>query len=568
MSFKSKILSNAGYLIFLVFSLSIFLQCILFHLIQYGALSFPPVKASSLLVKASLALFIASFSLITKRKYWLVVISAIFSIWCMAELIYYRSNNIYIEKYSILMIGNMNGVWDSILIFNKAVDWLFLLPTIIVGVFVSLFEDKKRYFSSFAIIIFVALLLNCLGCKNIHRKLECSHIECTHRNVLNPFHKEGEKSFLGFNTEDYLRNVSVIHSFIFQVKELILLPFSKETYTLTEEERMLADKFVKNYNNLAVISSRPIIILIIESFENWTITPESTPHLYKFINENNNILYANKMTHQVRHGVSADGQMIINTGLLPITDGATCFRFPNNEFPAISKLYNEPCLIAALSLAYWNQKFMSDSYGVKKNYVVESWYDEDMLAKVSEIGSLHDFVMALTMTMHAPFNACKEKEFPYTEGIPNEIYRYLNSVKYTDKCLGKLLNELTNNQETRNYNIVITSDHNVLSQESRAAFNIYNIKNNLGFGEINGYIPFIIYSPQIENKIIIEEPVFQMDIYPTLLSLTGCGDYYWKGFGINLLENGSWKNRPIEPDEAQVLSDKMIRSNYFNGIKF
>ena len=191
-----------------------------------------------------------------------------------------------------------------------------------------------------------------------------------------------------------------------------------------------------------------------------------------------------------------------------------------------------------------------------------------MLAKVSEIGSLHDFVMALTMTMHAPFNACKEKEFPYTEGIPDEIYRYLNSVKYTDKCLGKLLNELTNNQETRNYNIVITSDHNVLSQESRAAFNIYNIKNNLGFGEINGYIPFIIYSPQIENKIIIEEPVFQMDIYPTLLSLTGCGDYYWKGFGINLLENGSWKNRPIEPDEAQVLSDKMIRSNYFNGIKF
>ena len=69
--------------------------------------------------------------------------------------------------------------------------------------------------------------------------------------------------------------------------------------------------------------------------------------------------------------------------------------------------------------------------------------------------------------------------FPYTEGIPDEIYRYLNSVKYTDKCLGKLLNELTNNQETRNYNIVITSDHNVLSQESRTAFNIYNKKNNL-----------------------------------------------------------------------------------------
>ena len=91
-------------------------------------------------------------------------------------------------------------------------------------------------------------------------------------------------------------------------------------------------------------------------------------------------------------------------------------------------------------------------------------------------------------------------------------------------------------------------------------------KNNLGFGEINGYIPFIIYSPQIGNKIIIEEPVFQMDIYPTLLSLTGCEDYYWKGFGVNLLENGSWNIRTIQPNEAQELSDKMIRANYFKNI--
>lgn len=54
-----------------------------------------------------------------------------------------------------------------------------------------------------------------------------------------------------------------------------------------------------------------------------------------------------------------------------------------------------------------------------------------------------------------------------------------------------------------------------------------------------------------------------MDIYPTILHLIGCDDYYWRGFGVNLLDSAAHHNRPISPDEASVLSDKMIRADYF-----
>jgi hypothetical protein len=45
----------------------------------------------------------------------------------------------------------------------------------------------------------------------------------------------------------------------------------------------------------------------------------------------------------------------------------------------------------------------------------------------------------------------------------------------------------------------------------------------------------------------------------------GCENYYWKGFGVNLLKEGSWNNRPIQAHDAQILSDKIIRANYFNN---
>lgn len=47
-----------------------------------------------------------------------------------------------------------------------------------------------------------------------------------------------------------------------------------------------------------------------------------------------------------------------------------------------------------------------------------------------------------------------------------------------------------------------------------------------------------------------------MDIYPTLLHLLGCDKYYWKGVGVNLLEQDTWVNRPISPNEDRFCQIK------------
>jgi hypothetical protein len=54
-----------------------------------------------------------------------------------------------------------------------------------------------------------------------------------------------------------------------------------------------------------------------------------------------------------------------------------------------------------------------------------------------------------------------------------------------------------------------------------------------------------------------------MDIYPTVLALLQATDYDWKGFGVNLCDSTARRNRPLNPRQAAVLSDRMIRNDYF-----
>ena len=75
-------------------------------------------------------------------------------------------------------------------------------------------------------------------------------------------------------------------------------------------------------------------------------------------------------------------------------------------------------------------------------------------------------------------------------------------------------------------------------------------------------LPLIIYSPQIQGNPHYNDDAYQMDVYPTYMSLLGVDDYRWNGLGKNLLDNNS--KRLIQEKEAFVLSDKLIRNNYFS----
>ena len=114
-----------------------------------------------------------------------------------------------------------------------------------------------------------------------------------------------------------------------------------------------------------------------------------------------------------------------------------------------------------------------------------------------------------------------------------------------------------------NTTLVITGDHTIFRSNLLAEIQPIAQKYNLPIPQGESFCPLIISSSTIKKHTEIDTLCYQMDIYPTILHCLGINDYYWKGFGVNLLDSTSLQNRKISEEEAFRLSNLIIRSNYF-----
>ena len=554
-----------------IFAFTLFLQCCYFnyqafHSILISSLWNDPVSFFTFYTpKISISLFIASFVFLFKRKSWIIYVSFLVSIWCIAELVYFRANGIFLDAYSFTMVGNMDGFWDSIFVFVYIRDFIIFIPTLITLFVYYLFNNKQNNISLYVCTILVSCTLHIMTANGI--KLVAVRKQFPHKKIYyNPFNKDSILAFWGFTNNDYIKQTSLIHGLVNETKNLILLPFENNNYVMSYLDIQDANKFINqksiynHHNNL--------IIILVESFENWAITEYTMPNVYNFIKQNDNILYHRRIKKQTKAATSADGQMIINTGLLPIKSGATCYKHPYNIYPALSKLYNSSVGLIPGNLGTWNQKRMSDAYGFNENILNPNSDDSIMVSQLNDVKHQYDYILAITMASHSPFKFCAHRsQLELANEMPSNISYYLKSINFTDMHLGSFLNSIQSDSILQNSTIVITGDHTIFPSEIRKEFSDYCKANNLDYKVEEEYCPLIIYSPNIKEKTIVDEEAYQMDIYPTIIHVIGAEDYYWKGFGVNLLDSVARQNRPISPEDAFELSDKLIRANYFKEIE-
>ncbi len=133
-----------------------------------------------------------------------------------------------------------------------------------------------------------------------------------------------------------------------------------------------------------------------------------------------------------------------------------------------------------------------------------------------------------------------------------------------DEGLQVLLSQIDEDSLLSKATIAITGDHTIFPDDMRAEYAHLCHKNNYNYRIGEAFVPLIVYSPQIQQEIQITDTCYQMDIYPTVIHLIGCEEYFWQGVGVNILDSTIRNNRPISEQEAYRLSDLIIRSNYFN----
>jgi phosphoglycerol transferase MdoB-like AlkP superfamily enzyme len=562
---KLREFKGANIVLFVVFATTIYLQCCFFHesLVLPGGKVLTPYM---LVFKASIAISIASLIFLFKHKSWTIVVSILINMWGISNMMYQRANGILIDAYSITMVGNMDGFWGSVPFYMRGSDFYIFYTSLIVIISYILFRNKNRNLSNGLIGIVLGICVHIFGYE-MRVRSHNAYKPFLEEKFYNPYSLE-KMHFACWDLYDnahYTRETSIIHHFIYQTHFFFSKIVFPETYTLTDVEANQARQFIKP-NNKNVIPERPLYIIVVESLENWVINPYSMPNLYQFI-QKENILFAPNLKCQTRGGTSADGQMIINTGLLPTKEGAVCFRFPRNTFPSLSKLYETSFNVIPGGQTVWNQSLMNTAYGIKDNFD-GSLNDKDLIEQFIEKYNKYDYGMMLTMSTHSPFNAYAHlSSLSIPAGAPTSFSNYLKSFNYTDQCLATLFSAIESNEKLKNSTVVITADHTVFNKELRDSFNDFCKQNNLSLSITSeGYCPLIIYSPNIEGNKVVNETAYQMDIFPTILNVIGCEDYYWNGFGINLLEKDT-NNRKIEDYPALELSDKLHQANYFKSIE-
>ena len=126
------------------------------------------------------------------------------------------------------------------------------------------------------------------------------------------------------------------------------------------------------------------MVILAESFEGWMLErnvegKEVTPYLNRWLKDSCT-LYAPRVQTQVRGGRSIDAQLLVNTGLLPIANGAYSIRFPNHRYPSLAKALKQACgekgrMVGMTSdkRIVWNQQGVAMAFGLDRLYDEKSF---------------------------------------------------------------------------------------------------------------------------------------------------------------------------------------------------
>ena len=576
--------NRTAWAVFILFALVLFLKTMIFHWTCFHS-----VLISSLWKnpteffrfwggKITPVLFLGSFVFLTKRYGWTIILHVLTDIWLIANLFYYKANTLFLSVETMKMADNMSGFWDSLLTY---MGWdIFIMPIlslVYVGVLwlLHLYHSSKRKYPHFAVTMIssIALAVLCnyfIGM--IYRKYDT--------NAKIYFFPFGDiyrvakvELWEDFGCNRYIMNQSIISYFPACFVYSILSP-AGEIIQLTDLQKEEIDKFIhKAEVDTPIIPKTNLIFILFESLESWPIDSVCgyayMPCLQQ-LTQHEYVLYADKLCSQTRHGNSADGQMIGITGLLPISNGATCRLYGKNSFPNYAHFYTHSS-IANPAPGMWQQSVVTFSYQFEELIEPtkgEHWGDSGLVEKVLEYVQTQDSsfcTLSITVDSHVPFTYGTTHPKHVVEGMPNIMSAYLNCLAYTDSCIGELLNAIQDSPLADNTTIVISGDHTIFRSQN-TEMDRFAKENGIPMQTGHTFTPLIIYSPEIEGNIQVTDTCYQMDIFPTILHLIGAEDYYWHGFGVNLLDSAARNNRPCTEQEAYRLSDLIIRSDYFRNM--
>ena len=560
----------------------------------YGIMKLVPI-----LFTLSWIFFVLGTSLFYKKK----IGKTIYIIFFILSFAIYTVNNIYYSMtgtffdFSMVLLAGEGSEYflDAIKDCNI---WVYILMVPIIGSFIlglKFYPSRKKtnlksvikVFFAFLILHFIIPFL--LGTPN--EELTWS----TWRNPRNIYmsFNDNNKSMMVSGVYEYTaRNFYVTFIKAKKTTNEEDLTFLEEEYN--KEETKETNKYTEKYkdNNL--------IIVQLEGIDNWLITEEDTPTLYKMMN--NSINFTNHYSYYNGGGSTFNSEFAVNTGFItPLSYTQNAYTFNKNTFPySLAHLFkNEEYTVNAFHMntsEYYSRganyknwgydnyyglvdlgTYKDDSYVLDRELILNETFKEKMFENEKFVNYI------ITYTNHMPFTTekgnCRKllkldylsennleelpKDYVYPEMTEESCAR--RQAKETDYMMELLLNELTERNLLDNTTIVVFTDHYLYTLSDQTILDKYKETDN----NLINHTPFFIWHNNKDKKTI-KEVTSQLNVLPTVLNLYGIdhnSNYY---IGTDALDNNyhgsvffsdySWYDGSIYVDGGIIIKGKEIDS--------
>lgn len=332
-----------------------------------------------------------------------------------------------------------------------------------------------------------------------------------------------------------------------------------------------------------------LILIIVESFNSSLLDlPENMgvmPQVRRLMADSAAVVVP-KVLSQVGVGMSADGQLMYNTGLYPLIKHPAGQRILDGDFPALAKALPRhfPAEAICEDKDFYEHSLTSRSYGYRKLYhslaidagsaIADA--DSVLVERVTEIIPRLPqpfFLEITTLSMHSPYDesSCSpslDSRNPAVAKLDPRAANYFDAANCFDRSLQRLIAFLKEKGLYSNSVIVIVGDHTALDTY---------LPENLQ----SQFVPLIILNSG--KGLHYNSVVGQIDVFPTLLDVMGADSYIlpatgrpYRGVGRSILSPMPPKGavsrggKPVpdsfSPDSIIHLRDiceKIILSRYF-----
>jgi len=378
----------------------------------------------------------------TGRKWLITLTISIYSLLLFSNVLYSRNYNTLIPIDSYLILQNLSNLGNSIIASVRIKDIFLLIPFLLLmpSLFIrnQLLPIKQRW------IIFSSSILisSFLGVFDIYY-----HWRSRNEEFKDAFYFDSIGSAYSIGFTGY---------FIWQIVQRSL-----QNTTLKPEEDKEIKSFLANLSHTSGLNSpfpenQNIILIIVESLESWTLINkiqgnEITPNINEVLKADK-VLFFPYVVPQTKGGRSSDSQLMLNTGLLPINNGSTFFKYPNNIYYSLAKSLKENHQFKTCQTfigdkaSYWNQGLMNGSLGFDNLISSEDFditeqinmglSDESFLKQsIIKIKKLEQpfFVQMITLSSHMPYNIPANKtHIDFSVEYPEPFSNYVKAINYFD----------------------------------------------------------------------------------------------------------------------------------------